>query len=199
MKSLLLTKLKATAWGLLLAASLSVGAIALTYRSAAAQPAAPADHPAATARSSADRDDLEALRLEVEALRLELKATKERVKAMENQAQCRRRGAGGEPPDLCNGRARRTVEHKHRFTPTELHIHAAQLNGPNLPLQNYIFTHAQLTKPSTAASEDVKQLAAEVEAAAKKLQEKPDDPQALEELNRAVGRLKKAKEPKRDP
>ena len=103
MKSLLLTKLKATAWGLLLAASLSVGAIALTYRSAAAQPAAPADHPAATARSSADRDDLEALRLEVEALRLELKATKERVKALENQG-AGAEGAGGEPPDLCNGR-----------------------------------------------------------------------------------------------
>ena len=37
MKSMLLTKLKATAWGLLLAASLSVGAVALTYWSAAAQ------------------------------------------------------------------------------------------------------------------------------------------------------------------
>ena len=182
MKSLLLTKLKATAWGLLLAASLSVGAIALTYRSAAAQPAAPADHPAATARSSADRDDLEALRLEVEALRLELKATKERVKAGERGA-AQGAGAGGEPPDLCNGCGRQLGEHKYRFTPTELHIHVAQLNGPNLPLQNYIFSAAQLTKPSTAASEDVKQLAAEVEAAAKKLQEKPDDPQALEELN----------------
>ncbi len=45
MKSLLLTKLKATAWGLLLAASISVGAITLTYRPAAAQPAPEATPP----------------------------------------------------------------------------------------------------------------------------------------------------------
>ena len=56
-----------------------------------------------------------------------------------------------------------------------------------------------LNQPGAASPEDVKQLAAEVEAAAKKLQEKPDDPQVLAELNCAVERLKKAKEPKRDP
>jgi hypothetical protein len=110
MKSLLLTKLKATAWGLLLAASLSVGAIALTYRSAAAQQPAPAaDHPAA-AKSSPDRDELEALRLEVEALRLELKATKERVKALEEQVQANVQTDGAKhqsqttsrpPPSIC--------------------------------------------------------------------------------------------------
>jgi RNA polymerase sigma factor (sigma-70 family) len=62
MKSMLLTKLKATTWGLLLAASLSIGAVALTYRPAAAQPAPKADHPAA-AKSSPNQDELEALRL----------------------------------------------------------------------------------------------------------------------------------------
>ena len=45
----------------------------------------------------------------------------------------------------------------------------------------------------------MKRLAAEVEAAAKKLQEKPDDKQALDELNGAVERLRKAKEKKSDP
>ncbi len=54
-------------------------------------------------------------------------------------------------------------------------------------------------QPSAAPSEDVKQLAAEVEAAAKKLQEKPDDKQALDELNCAVDRLRKAKGQKSDP
>ena len=61
------------------------------------------------------------------------------------------------------------------------------------------FTVSALIQSGAASPKDVQKLAAEVEAAAKKLQEKPDDPQALEELNCAVGRLKKAKEPKRDP
>src|SRR5207248_1274470 len=79
------TKLKATAWGLLLAASMTIGAVALTYRPAAAQPAPKAD-PAAAAKA-ANPDELEALRLEVEALRLDLKATKARVQALESRAQ----------------------------------------------------------------------------------------------------------------
>ena len=96
MKAMLLTKLKTVAWGLLLAASIAAGAVALTYRTAAGEPAAPADRPAATGR--ADRDELEALRLEVEALRLELRATKERVKALEAEAQAQRKGAEGDGP-----------------------------------------------------------------------------------------------------
>ncbi|HVS34982.1 MAG TPA: hypothetical protein VMS17_05330, partial [Gemmataceae bacterium] len=54
-------------------------------------------------------------------------------------------------------------------------------------------------QPDAAPSEDVKKLAAEVEAAAKKLREKPDDKQALEELNCAVERLRKAQKQKSDP
>jgi hypothetical protein len=106
MKAMLLTKLKAAAWGLLLAASVAVGAVALTYRPAWAQPAPPADRAppqpgdrAPAAKASPDRDDLEALRLEVEALRLELKATKARVQALEEQAQgTRRRTEDGREP-----------------------------------------------------------------------------------------------------
>ncbi|HVS35732.1 MAG TPA: sigma-70 family RNA polymerase sigma factor, partial [Gemmataceae bacterium] len=89
MKSMLLTKLKATAWGLLLAASLSVGAVVLTYRPASAQ-SAPTGQPPAAAKSSPEKDELEAMRLEIEALRLELKATKARVKALEEQAEAQK-------------------------------------------------------------------------------------------------------------
>ncbi len=181
MKSMLLTKLKATAWGLLLAASLSVGAVALTYRPAAAQQPAAVPPPAA-AKSSPDRDELEALRLEVEALRLELKATKERVKTLEEQAQA----VGRE------GQLLFTTDHIVVDNPSIARwraVWAAHADRWDL---------AQLVQ-STAPPEDMQKLAAEVEAAAKKLREKPDDPQALEELNCAVGRLKKAKEQKRDP
>ncbi len=215
MKSLLLTKLKATAWGLLLAASLSVGAIALTYRSAAAQPATAADHPTATARSSADRDDLEALRLEVEALRLELKATKERVKALENQAEAQKGQAGKPavnavfaplgvdvdyafPITKYPSNPYNTVE----FTPNQQYLQYNTAVKPWLTSTsrqgNAIYTRIA-AQPATAPPEDVKQLAAEVEAAAKKLQEKPDDKQALDELNCAVDRLRKAKGQKSDP
>jgi RNA polymerase sigma factor (sigma-70 family) len=105
-KAMLLTKLKSVGWGLLLAASLAAGAVALTYRPATAQPAPDPRPPAGRAPSDAaparaaglDRDDLEALRLEVEALRLELKAAKERIKALEDRAH----GPAGRPGEDSN-------------------------------------------------------------------------------------------------
>jgi RNA polymerase sigma factor (sigma-70 family) len=170
MKSILLTKLNATTWGLLLAAAITAGAVALTYGPAAAQPAPKADP--APAAKSANRDELEALRLEVEALRLDLKATKQRVTALEDhEAQAL---AG-------NGNAAWT---------------GGWQAGPNAG--SYVWANTQ-PRVAAAPSEDVKQLAAEVEAAAKKLGEKPDDKEALAELNCAVERLRKARERKNDP
>ncbi len=54
--------------------------------------------------------------------------------------------------------------------------------------------------PGAAAPPDeAKKLAAEVEAAAKKLQAQPDDKQALEALEKAVERLRQAKAPDPQP
>jgi len=84
LKAMLLTKIKGAALVLLLAASVGVGTVSLTYRTVAAEPQAKADAPRPTARAvSPEKDDLEALRLEVEALRVSLRATRERVKVLE--------------------------------------------------------------------------------------------------------------------
>jgi RNA polymerase sigma factor (sigma-70 family) len=108
MKAMLLTKVTGATWGLVLAASLSVGAVVFTYRIAAAQQpavptpalASPGGQPTpapASPRPAApvvgERDDLEALRLEVEALRRSLQATRARVQALEEEV----RGQKGQP------------------------------------------------------------------------------------------------------
>jgi RNA polymerase sigma factor (sigma-70 family) len=81
MRAMFLTKLRAAAWVILLAASVSAGAVGLSYRASAEGP----QEPARPARGMAgvSRDELEALRLEVEALRRELRSTRERVRALE--------------------------------------------------------------------------------------------------------------------
>jgi RNA polymerase sigma factor (sigma-70 family) len=84
LKAMLLTKIKSAGLVLLLAASVGVGTVTLTYRTTAAEPQAKADAPRTAARAaSPGKDDLEALRLEVEALRVRLQATQERVKGLE--------------------------------------------------------------------------------------------------------------------
>jgi RNA polymerase sigma factor (sigma-70 family) len=84
LKAMLLTKIKGAALVLLLTSAIGVGAVGLTYRTAAAADDPPANAPRATAKAAnPDKDDLEALRLEVEALRVSLQATRERVKGLE--------------------------------------------------------------------------------------------------------------------
>ena len=138
---MLLTKIKGAALVLLLAASVSVGTVGLTYRTATAQTgqqtAAEAQERADQARTATkalrtERDDLESLRLEVEALRVSLQATKQRVKALEAVVQARQApggsgfigtapvpGAGGPvaAPEISPGGSRRPIPHGAESSP----------------------------------------------------------------------------------
>jgi RNA polymerase sigma factor (sigma-70 family) len=79
MKTMLLTKLKAVV-AVALVVFLGAGAVGLTYRTSAAEPAQPgAGRPLA--------DELDELRLEVEALRKGLQATRDRVSSLEAEVQ----------------------------------------------------------------------------------------------------------------
>ncbi|HVS34983.1 MAG TPA: sigma-70 family RNA polymerase sigma factor [Gemmataceae bacterium] len=177
MKSMLLTKLKATAWGLLLAASLSVGAIALTYRPAAAQPAPKPDAPRA-ANSLPDRDDLESLRLEVEALRLDLKATKERVKVLEEAA----RKGGAEDVKA------RDLEQLKLLEDARLRSGAAKPDPKPAAANNVSQGGGKPGTPGAVAP--AAEAPGDVDAAMQKLRQHPDDKQALDVLESAVKRLR---------
>jgi hypothetical protein len=117
LKAMLLKKLKAGSWALLIAVALGVGATALSYRTAAAEPARTADPtlPADAADcppqggdprraadaprpAAPDKDELEALRLDVEALRVSLQATRERLKALEDEVRAQKGRADGAAP-----------------------------------------------------------------------------------------------------
>jgi len=216
MKAMVLTKLKAAAWGLLLAATLAAGAVALTYRPAAAQtgPATPADRPRAA--GTVDRDELEALRLEVEALRLDLKAAKERVKTLEDEARENKpaRGAGiggpfggfgrggmapapggfpGEPPPGAPGGLPPGFVAPPGGAP--------RTGQPGAPPPGIPFVQSQPGAPGAGGAppgaapdpnvgEGSPDPTADLEAAVKKFQQHPNDRQALEQLERAVQRLK---------
>jgi RNA polymerase sigma factor (sigma-70 family) len=168
LKAMLLTKIKAAALVLLLAAS--VGAVGLTYRTATAQtgpgPQSAAEaqelasQPQTTAKAAtAEKYDLESLRLEVEALRASLQATRERVKALEAKEQAQK---GPTNPD---------------FTAVTLRLGSE-------------FT-TRLTREEDAADPT-----AEIEKAAKMLRKNPKDKEALEALDRAVKQLKRLTVPK---
>ena len=176
MKSILLAKLKATAWGLLLAASISVGAIALTYRPAAAQSAPKAD---ASLAAKASPDDLEALRLEVEALRLDLKATKEHVKALEDGA----RKGGAEELKA------RELEKIKAMEEAQRKVYAGKADPTN-PLGEIDAPRDGGITGTVAPGAPAAGATGEVEAAMQTLRKHPDDKQALEVLDRAIQRLK---------
>jgi hypothetical protein len=187
MKSMLLTKLKAMVWGLLLAASVGVGAAALTYRSEAGEPAQTSNHPPAAARPTADRDDLEALRLEVEALRLELKATKGRVQALEETAQARQpERAKLAPYDLITNQLIDLRDRPWYVPPGNNVIHYLPKDSTLGNVYDVILTNP----PIPSSPEEVRKAADDIEAAAKKLREHPDDKEAVEALEKAVQRLK---------
>src|SRR5207245_3930226 len=78
-KAMLFSKLKAV-WVVVLALSLSAGAIGLSYRAVAAPPGQASGRPQAA-------DELEELRLGVAALRKGLQTTRERDKTLEGEVQ----------------------------------------------------------------------------------------------------------------
>jgi RNA polymerase sigma-70 factor (ECF subfamily) len=160
MKAMLLSKLKLVS-GLVLAVAVGVGAVGLTYRQAAAQPA-PSTAPPRSARATAD--ELEELRLEVAALRKGLEATRARVKALE-EGQVHRA-----TPLLGNAMAPETASSR---------VHVDLLPGETRPaLSNLLGRNFDLNP------------LAQAEAALKKLRTNPSDKQAVDALERALKQLK---------
>jgi RNA polymerase sigma factor (sigma-70 family) len=87
-KTMFLAKLETVSWGLLLAVSVSMGAVGLTAARQATPAAGAGAAPEARERRPAPRptsDELEALRREIESLRLDLRATKDRIKKLEER------------------------------------------------------------------------------------------------------------------
>jgi RNA polymerase sigma factor (sigma-70 family) len=247
-KAMLVSKLKGAAWALLIAASLGAGAVALSYRTAAAQPAPAADQPRAgepparppaPAKAAAgEKDELEALRLELEALRADLKALRERVKALEAEG---RTGKGRDDPNLPplgppgppRDAGPRPDDRPDTGRPPGSGLPPGPPTGPGRgpgvppagapptggppggggfpgsfgpptggPPGGGGFPGGQPRGgfpggappgppgASDAPTADAADAAAEVEAALKRVREKPDDTKALEALERAVQRLK---------
>jgi RNA polymerase sigma factor (sigma-70 family) len=198
MKTMLLSKLKgfvAVAFVLFL----SAGAVGLTYRTGAAQPAATA--PADGGRVTAD--DLDALRLEVEALRKGLQATRGRVKALEEELQAlksarRAEGAGvnvqeqrtgsllyGVGVNSDAGLTGTTILNERNFDSGR----AVRGAGGELRIE---------TVPGTAVrrySVSLVEPLAEAEAALTELRKNPGNKQAVEALERALKQLKERAKP----
>jgi hypothetical protein len=187
LKAMLLTKIKGAALVLLLAASVGVGSVAVTYRTAAAEPGPTATQPGSSARAAnPEKDDLEALRLEVESLRLSLQATRERVKVLEAKEQARKG-----PTDLDREAA-----------VTELKVDHLDVNGVQPLLKSArdleVYSEVRLAKPleKWATVVIATDPTAEIEAAAKELRKNPTDKKALDALDRAIERLKRRAETK---
>jgi RNA polymerase sigma factor (sigma-70 family) len=186
LKAMLLTKIKAAGLVLLLAASVGVGTVTMTYRTMAAEPQPKVVAARQLARAAnPEKDDLEALRLEVEGLRLSLQATRERVKVLEAKELAR---TG--PTDLDREAA-----------VTELKVDRLDVNGVQPLLkstEDELYSEVRLDKPlekwATLVIESDPM--AEIEAAAKILRKHPDDKKALDALDHAVERLKRRAEPK---
>jgi RNA polymerase sigma factor (sigma-70 family) len=191
LKAMLLTKIKAAGLVLLLAASVGVGSVTLTYRTAAAEPQPKAVQLRQSARAAnPEKDDLEALRLEVEALRLSLQATRERVQVLEAKEQARNGPTDLDftvaTPDLA---VLHTDVKDERLQPnadfTGVHkeasvkaIYGLNTNGSARPSEAR-FAYVIATDPTAV-----------IEAAAKELREHPANKKALDALDRAVELLK---------
>jgi RNA polymerase sigma factor (sigma-70 family) len=223
LKAMLASKLKAAAWGLLLAASVTAAGVGLTCRPAAAQPGAAADLAAANAPAP-DKDDLDSLRREVQALREDLQAMRDRVKALEAEQRASKGGAGNNPPAGGAGYPVKapdgSAQPKGPGT-NELPDGASRPKGAdNLPgvgagkPPGAGYGGGEFGGPGPAALPpgspgpkgaappdegkfigDDTDPAAAVDAALQKLRREPDNRQALEELERAVQRLKERAKP----
>jgi RNA polymerase sigma factor (sigma-70 family) len=210
MKAMLLCKLQLVS-GLVLAVAVGVGAVGLTYRQAAAQPA-PSNALPRAARATAD--ELEELRLEVAALRKGLEAMRERVRALEQKDQA----AGVARPT--GSRDRGVVDHatipaeghtvrpgrtyvnerdtgEHTVRPGRTYVNerdtAEHTVRPGRTYVNERGTEEHTVRPGrTYANErkvDVNPLA-DAEVALKKLRANPNDKQAADALERALKQLK---------
>jgi RNA polymerase sigma factor (sigma-70 family) len=194
LKAMFLTKIKAAGLVLLLAASVGVSGVTLTYRATAAEPQQKAVQQRQSARAAnPEKDDLEALRLEVEALRLSLQATRERVQVLEAKEQAR---TGPTGPDL-------TVA-----TPEDAELHfdvrdARLQPNADASVRKHAVEAIYGLKTNGSAPSSETRLAfvvttdptAEIEAAAKELRQHPDNKKVMEALDRAVERLKHPLEP----
>jgi RNA polymerase sigma factor (sigma-70 family) len=198
MKTMLLSKLKgfvAVAFVLFL----SAGAVGLTYRTGAAQPApaTPADGGRVTA------DDLDALRLEVEALRKGLQATRGRVKALEEELQALKsaRRAEGVGVNVQEQRAGSLLYGVGVNSDAGL-TGGIILNERNLDSGRAVRGAGQEVRIETAPGTQVQRYSAtwreplaNAEAALQKLRKDPSDKQAVDALERALKRLKERAKP----
>jgi RNA polymerase sigma factor (sigma-70 family) len=170
MKAMFLSKLKVAGWAVALAAAVGTGALGLTYRARAQQPAQPAagqtefggqqSPHAVRSKVRPAPDDLESLRLELDALRKELRATREQVKALEARVQ----GPGGPGANY--------------------YWSSPKQAGPG-EAKNPYADPRPAPRPKVAADP-----LAGAEEALKRLRANPDDKQAAEALDRALRRLK---------
>ena len=197
LKTMLLTKLKCAAGVLLAVLAVGVGAAAWTCR-AAAQPAPrqtdnvldrTADAPPAKAAGT-ERDELEALRLELDALRLEVRADRERIKALEERAPA---PAGG-PVLTGPGTATTTPKVSDHAPGGPADPGGAPAPNPSSRYPDAKHGPSDAAPPGPGGPITVDRTeadpAAAVEDALKRLRQHPDDKQALDELERAVQRLK---------
>jgi RNA polymerase sigma factor (sigma-70 family) len=180
-KAMLLSKLKLIP-AVVLALVVSAGAIGVTYRAVAAEPAQ-----AAPGASSSARDELEELRLEIEALRKGLHATREQVKELRAEVQ--------------------TLKGQVRAAPVREPLPAGAVGDILVPkpgAQGRAVPLADLdgdTHPDVVLFFDKKSSdpVADAEEALKKLRAKPDDKQAAEALERALKQIKERGKPQAAP
>jgi hypothetical protein len=204
-----LAKLRAAGWGLLLAASVGAAAVGLSLRSGAqAPPSADERHHLAAPRGAAGspranpptQDDLEALRLEMEALRRELRATQSRVKALEAAAPAPGAPAPGAglplgplpgfpPPKPGAGLPPGTL-------PPGPGAGAPPPGGFAPPPPGGLAPHARRGSRPPGGEADAR---AALTRVLRRLQERPDDPAHLEELERLVQRLREQAGPGTPP
>jgi hypothetical protein len=185
MKAMLLSKLKLV-WAVALAAVVGVGAVGLTYRQAAAQPA-PQTSPSAYAplraaqaapqptpghapsrAAQATADELEELRLEVAALRKGLEVTRERVKALEGEVR------------TLQGRGATTG------TGSDAAVQLGKYYANELKAERLRAEEALVAIKQKRPSDPL----AEAEVALKRLRANPNDTQAAKALERALKQLK---------
>jgi RNA polymerase sigma factor (sigma-70 family) len=177
-KAMFLAKLKVSAGVFLLAASVSAGAVGLTYRTATAQaPRAPA--------AQSVRDEMEALRLEVEALRKGQQALRERVRELE---------VGRQTQEAQALRERLQAELQARDQVVAQQLPAERERAAAEERVRFL-SRVQAAPEASRVTVRWRALAApveEAEAALRKLREAPGDKEALAKLEGAVRRLKEA-------
>jgi hypothetical protein len=177
MKAMLLAKLKAVSWVVLLAVSVSAGALGVMYRPTASA----AEEPARVAR-----DDLEALRLEIEALRKSLQATRARVQTLEGEVASLKGRAETQPA------LKRAEAAKVQLAPRDVETQV-QLEFTARPT-----TAARVTTELFRVVLD--DPVAEAEAALQKLKKDPSNKRAQQEaanaLERAAKKLRQETQPK---